>query len=113
MSKHTPPPWEIEHKYAEHPHDRNDPGHYTIEAAMPGCNRSGSVMDSLNRDHVISPEEDRANMTLACAAPDMAVALQLFLRITDSPPENPLALRCDRDRFVTLARAALEKAGVS
>jgi hypothetical protein len=58
MAKHTQTPWEAEHQ-------QSDPGqkwtgtHWRVTAAMVG--RSGVVADTLNRDCVIDPDEDRAN----------------------------------------------------
>lgn len=58
MIEHTKEPWEVERKCD------GDQVWFNIEAPMMGALKSGRpgvVADTLNRDHVISPEEDQAN----------------------------------------------------
>jgi len=60
-------PWETEH-HRPVPRDA-EPGYYTIEATEPRTNRGGVVADTLNRDCIIGPDEDRQIARLIAAAP--------------------------------------------
>jgi hypothetical protein len=71
---HTPGPWEAEHEQCDPKPFPDDPGFFTINA--PILNRHGPIADTMNRDHCISPNEDRANATLIAAAPDLLECLQ-------------------------------------
>jgi hypothetical protein len=69
MAGCTSGPWEAEYQRGEWP---SDPGWWSIQAPM--VDRHGVVADTLNRDHVISPEEDAANARLIAASPRMLEA---------------------------------------
>ena len=70
-SEHTPGPWRVEREG-----DRKSEWH-SIEAPLGG--RYGSIADTLNRDHVISPDEDHANAHLIVAAPELLTVLDGLL----------------------------------
>jgi hypothetical protein len=54
---------------------RDDPGYWSIEAEiLPG--KVGTVLDSGNRHHCISPEEDRGNALLAAASRELLEAAE-------------------------------------
>lgn len=71
--KHIAGSWEAGHVRTEgEPSD--GPGHWTIIAQVAerdGYAVFGSVGDTLNRDHRISPEEDAAHARLIAAAPEL------------------------------------------
>lgn len=69
MGAHIAGPWEAD----RHTDGDGPTGYYSIEAAV--LHRHGPVADTLNRDHCISPEEDRANAILMAAAPELLAAL--------------------------------------
>jgi hypothetical protein len=79
MSAHTPGPWQAEHEQCDPKPFPDDPGFFAINA--PILNRYGPVADTMNRDHCISPDEDRANAMLIAAAPDLLVALHELLSL--------------------------------
>jgi len=55
--------WEADWHKSDPPVLRDDPGYWTIEGKIVG-ERYGVIADTLNRDHCISPEEDRQNAKL-------------------------------------------------
>lgn len=74
MSKHTPGPWKSNHLKSDAPATRDDPGYFVVSG--PILIRLGSVADTFNRDHCISPSEDQANAHLIAAAPELLAALE-------------------------------------
>jgi hypothetical protein len=109
---HTPGQWEAEREQCDPKPSPDDPGFFAINA--PILNRYGPVADTMNRDHCISPDEDRANAMLISAAPDLLAALErvlsherdivyLFNRLGEGSPAN-FSLDCEK------ARAAITKA---
>jgi hypothetical protein len=109
---HTPGQWEAEHEQCDPKPFPDDPGFFAINA--PILNRYGPVADTMNRDHCISPDEDRANAMLIAAAPDLLAALErvlaherdivyLFNRLGEGSPAN-FSMECEK------ARAAMTKA---
>jgi hypothetical protein len=81
MSNHTPGPWEAEHL--------EKAGYWAVEAQIPGLKRSGPVADTLNQDHCIDPEEERANAHLIAAAPLLLDACEAALSYFDRQGEGP------------------------
>jgi hypothetical protein len=85
-TKFTAGPWEAEFKENKPKPHADDPGYYVVEGAIFKPQHSdepeyGSVVDSLNRHHCITPEEDRANAFLIAAAPELYAALEKFAQI--------------------------------
>lgn len=54
--------WEHEHKECDPKPHRDDPGYFVIEARVSG--KFVPILDSMNRDCCLSPEEDKANFEL-------------------------------------------------
>jgi hypothetical protein len=63
-------PWEAEHHKSESPASFDDPGYYSVDGIVLD-DKWGVVADTLNRDHRISPDEDRAHALLIAAAPEL------------------------------------------
>jgi hypothetical protein len=114
MGLHTSGPWEAS------PHAavpcRMQPDYHTIDAERiyQTATRPGIVADTLNRNCVIDPDEDRANARLMAAAPDLLRALQWYVDFAGEPckPGEFGANLCQhRDcETVRTARAAIAKA---
>lgn len=97
---HTNGPWELD-TYAEAGHE----WHEIHGEIMPG--RWGVVADTLNRDHLISDDEDIDNARLVKAAPCLLSTLRA---IVDFEPdmESGVDLQTQTARFAkTAARRAL------
>jgi hypothetical protein len=115
---HTPGPWEAEHEQCDPKPSPDDPGFFAINA--PILNRYGPVADTMNRDHCISPDEDRDNAMLIAAAPELLAALDPFKRLADimqtlGLPDDTPVRECAPGVWPTLgdcrrARAAIAKA---
>jgi hypothetical protein len=108
MSEHTKEPWELEHQ----PERQCDgtPDHHRIIGQVMGY-RTGVVADTLNRDHVIDPEEDAANARLLLAAPALfAVAKELVWRFPDLAEILGGSQGRRAAELIVMARAAIAKA---
>ena len=78
----TPGDWEATHQPANCANNHHE--HWLIEGRVIG-DRLGTVANTLNCDHCISPEEDLANAMLLAAAPQLLAACE---EIISSFPMN-------------------------
>lgn len=104
-ARHTPGPWEAEHRKSDPPDGPNDPGYWSIDATINHQRATygdGPVADTMNRDYRIHPDEDRANARLIAAAPDLLDAL--------IECHNLLALRGLEGQSTDAAKIAIAKA---
>lgn len=117
MLKPTEGKWEAEHKRSEPTPAMGDPGYWIVQGdVLDGS--YGVVVDSLNRDYRISPEEDRANALLCAAAKDLrdgCNALLGLLQIVCGRDDMPYAIKdiLETNHRVDEALAAVAKADSS
>ncbi len=103
MSEFTPGLWDTE----SHHDETGD--WYSVEADYLGKNRV--VADTLNRDCVIDPDEDRANARLIAAAPDLLAACKAVVEQLSAHPTLDMTIQCGSDPFaVRICREAIAKA---
>lgn len=74
--------WEAEWHKSDQPAMRDDPGYWTINGEVTP-KRCGVIADTLNRDHCISPEEDRRNVKLMAAAKGLLAACKKMLPLLE------------------------------
>jgi hypothetical protein len=111
MSEHTQGPWEADSA-------KSDEGHvyHQIDAVAPWRASVGfpcTVVDSLNRDASISPEEDAANARLISAAPDLLFACRLARKLAFALSFKPeLTLGIAGADLLPVLDAAISKAAL-
>ena len=106
MSAHTPGPWEVDTKGRG---SERDPQYFAVEATRDG--ESITIADTLNCHFGFEPDDQKANVNLIAAAPELLEALRRIILLDPMLPigEPPDPLYFIRQAQI-IAHAAIAKA---